>query len=329
LIRLPCSNGKQNAAYPFPCWENGLVDYWDDEPAAHAVAAIKHGFRDHIRRRLWSAQASILLPFTHRILRSMISRYQHVLSKKVSPQNPLRKRINDREMVVTDFWRLEFYDFKELTKHLLSPQETDLVRIANWTRNQVAHRDLIGPEKISLFSDHYEASRDTLECDIPGWNWPRCGQTMTLTVGPSGAGKSKWSSEQEAEVVSSDDIRKELVSDGETPGNQSDIFHRVRIRSSKILGAGRNVIIDAMHIESGHRLRQIDIAPPDIPVRYVIIDRPLAEKLQDAGWRAGRGIIEKYDSTFAEHLSAALQEDGRSQIQVVDLRHGTGTLNGS
>src|SRR5262249_13891104 len=104
--------------YPFPCWENGLVDYWDDEPAAHAVAAIKYGFRDHIRRRVWSAQASVLLPFTHRILRSLISRYQHVLHKRVSPQNPLRKRFGDREMEITDFWKLEFYDFKELTKHL-------------------------------------------------------------------------------------------------------------------------------------------------------------------------------------------------------------------
>jgi hypothetical protein len=35
----------------FRCWENGLVDYWDDEPAVHAVAAVKYGMRDHLRRR--------------------------------------------------------------------------------------------------------------------------------------------------------------------------------------------------------------------------------------------------------------------------------------
>ena len=44
--------------YPFPCWENGLVDYWDDEPAAHAVAALKRGYVDHIRRRVWSARSA-------------------------------------------------------------------------------------------------------------------------------------------------------------------------------------------------------------------------------------------------------------------------------
>jgi len=215
---------------------------------------------------------------------------------------------------------LEFYDLKELTKHLLSQQEADLMRIAAWTRNKVAHRDVIEPEKISLFSDHYEANRDTLECDIAGWNWPRCGQTMTLTIGPSGAGKSRWSTEQAAEVVSSDEIRKEQSPDGETPGDQSAIFHRVRARSSRVLGAGRDVIVDSMHIDAEHRLRQLSIAPPDMKIRYVIIDRPLVEKQRDAGWRAGRGLVENYDRLFAAQVAAALDGDGRPNIQVVDLR---------
>jgi predicted kinase len=308
------------SSYRFPCWENGLVDYWDDEPAAHAAAAIKFGLREHVIRRIWSAQASVLLPFTHRILRSLISRYRDVLSKKVSTQNPLIKKFGDHEKVITDFWQLEFYDFKEFTKHLLSRQESDLVKIAAWTRNKVAHRDVIGHERIHQFSEHYEANRETLDCDIAGWNWPRCGQTMTLTVGPSGAGKSRWSTEQFAEVVSSDEIRKEMNPDGETPGDQFAVFHRVRAGSSRILGAGRDVIVDAMHIDPEHRLRQLSIAPPDVKIRYVIIDRPLAEKNRDAGWRADKGLVEKYDRLFASQVATALDGDGRSDIQVLDLR---------
>ncbi len=61
---------------------------------------------------------------------------------------------------------------------------------------------------------------------------------MTLTIGPSGAGKSKWSGEQPLDVVSSDDIRKEISPDGETPGGQSAIFNRVRTGSSRVLGTG-------------------------------------------------------------------------------------------
>lgn len=304
----------------YPCWENGLVDYWDDEPAAHAVAAVKHGMHDHLRRRLWSAQASVLLPFAYRILRSLIGRHRGVLAKKVSPKQPYMKKYGTREVAVTDYWKLEFYDFQQLTEGILSPEEAELRRVAQAMRNKVAHPDLLKPHEVTKISDYYEAHRDLIEGDVPGWNWPRCGQSMTLTVGPSGGGKSRWSSEQGVEIVSSDEIRKETSPDGETPGSQAGIFHRVRAASSKILEEGRDVVIDAMHIEPEHRLRQISIAPPDVGIRYVIIDRPLTDKLKDAGWRAGRNIVEKYDQVFPSKVGAALDGDGHPRIQIVDLR---------
>jgi hypothetical protein len=304
----------------FPCWENGLVDYWDDEPAAHAVAAVKYGMHDHLKRRIWSAQAGILLPFAYRILRSLIGRHKEFLAKKVSPQRPWLKKYGTREVAITDYWKLEFYDFQQLTENILSPEEAELRRVAQAMRNKVAHPDLLKPDQITKISDYYEAHRELIEGDVPGWNWPRCGQSMILTVGPSGGGKSRWSAEQGVEIVSSDEIRKETNPDGETPGSQAGIFHRVRKASSKILEEGRDVIVDAMHIEAEHRLRQISIAPPDVGIRYVIIDRPLGDKLRDAGWRAGRGIVEKYDGLFSAKVAAALQGDGRAEIDVVDLR---------
>ena len=306
--------------YPFPCWENGLVDYWDDEPAAHAVAALKHGLVDHVRRRVWSAQASILLPFTHRVLRSLIARYQHFLAKKVSHAQPYIRSINGRTKTTTNFWKLEFYDFREFTKDLLTPNEADLLNLAGWVRNQVAHFDLIEPDAIARFSDYYEATIGDVDFDIPGWNWPRCGQSMTLTVGPSGAGKSWWSASQGVDVVSSDEIRKERSPDGEIRGGQSDIFHEVRMRSAKVLGNGRSVIVDAMHIEPDDRLRQLAIAPADVQKKYALIDRPLADKQRDGGWRGQKGLVDKYHRLFADHSGVALAADGRTDIEVVDLR---------
>jgi predicted kinase len=304
----------------FPCWENGLVDYWDDEPAAHAVAAVKYGMHDHLRRRIWSAQAGVLLPFAYRILRSLIGGHKEFLGKKVSPQHPWLKKYGTREVAVTDYWKLEFYDFQQITDDILSREERELCRVAQFTRNKVAHPDLLKPDQITKISDYYEAHRELIEGDVPGWNWPRCGQSMTLTVGPSGGGKSRWSTEQGAAIVSSDEIRKETNPDGETPGSQAGIFHQVRTASAKILEEGRDVIVDAMHIEAEHRLRQISIAPPDVGIRYVIIDRPLADKVRDAGWRAGRGIVEKYDEVFPSKVAAALAGDERQEVQVIDLR---------
>ena len=306
--------------YPFPCWENGLVDYWDDEPAAHAVAALKHGYVDHIRRRVWSAQASILLPFTNRVLRSLIARYQHFLAKKVSPEKPYVRVFNGRPKTTIDFWKLEFYDVGEFTKDLLSPNEASLLSLAGWTRNQVAHFNVIEPDAIARFSDYYEATIGDVDFDIPGWNWPRCGQSMTLTVGPSGAGKSTWSAAQGIEVVSSDEIRKERSPDGEVRGVQSEIFHEVRMRSAKVLGSGRSVIVDAMHIEPDDRLRQLAIAPADVEKKYALIDRPLADKQRDGGWRGQKGLVDKYHRLFVDHAGAAIAGDGRDDVEVIDLR---------
>jgi hypothetical protein len=151
------------------------------------------------------------------------------------------------------------------------------------------HRDVIPPEAIERLSDLYVDNFDLTETDVPGWNWPRCGQSMTMTVGPSGAGKSTWSAAQGIEVVSSDDVRVELHGSAEVPGDQAGVFRHVRLRSTQVLSKGKDVIVDAMHVEVEDRKRQSTIAPPDIGIKYVIIDRSIEDKLKDAGWRGGEG----------------------------------------
>jgi AAA domain len=310
----------EGKSFAYPCWENGLVDLWDDEPVAHAVASVKHGLTEHLKRRIWSGQASVLLPFTFRILRSTIARYLDVLERKVSPSVPLIKNFNGRETRIVDPWKLEFHDVRELTKDVISRGELDMLKIAGGVRNAMAHHDIVDAQRINLFSDHYEANRHLLDSDIPGWDWPRCGQSMIMTVGPSGAGKSTWSATQGTEVVSSDAIRSELTAGPDLPGDQSEIFRRVRYRSSRVLSNGRDVIVDAMHVEVKNRIRQVAIAPPDVAVRYAVIDRPLADKQRDAGWRAGRGIVERYHEEFAQQVEVVLAGDGDPRVKVQDLR---------
>jgi predicted kinase len=310
----------EGSSYAYPCWENGLVDLWDDEPVAHAVASVRHGLKEHLKRRIWSGQASVLLPFTFRILRSTISRYFDVLERKVSPSTPLIKNFNGRESRIVDPWKLEFHDVRELTKDVMPRGELDMLKIAGGVRNAMAHHDIVDARRIGLFSDHYEANRQFLDSDIPGWDWPRCGQSMTMTVGPCAAGKSTWSAAQGTEVVSSDAIRSEITAGPDLPGDQSEIFRRVRFRSSRVLSNGRDVIVDAMHVELKNRLRQVAITPPDVAVRYAVIDRPLAEKQRDAGWRAGKGIVERYHQEFSEQVKEVLAGDGDPRVRVQDLR---------
>ena len=75
-----------------------------------------------------------------------------------------------------------------------------------------------------------------------------------------------------------------------------------------------------MHVELKNRLRQVAITPPDVAVRYAVIDRPLAEKQRDAGWRAGKGIVERYHQEFSEQVKEVLAGDGDPRVRVQDLR---------
>ncbi|MDA9390223.1 hypothetical protein WN73_05795 [Bradyrhizobium sp. CCBAU 45394] len=61
-------------------------------------------------------------------------------------------------------------------------------------------------------------------------------------------------------------------------------------------------------------------APADIPKKYALIDRPLADKQRDDGWRGQKGLVDKYHRLFADHAGAALAGDGRDDVEVIDLR---------
>jgi predicted kinase len=194
-----------------------------------------------------------------------------------------------------------------------------LIKIAAWCRNAVAHRDIIPPSTIERFSELYNDSVELLQCEIPGWDWPRCGQTLIMTIGPSSGGKTAWSASQGVETISSDAVR-DLIGGSQRPGDQSANFRHIQANSAQILSKGRDVIVDAMHIEPEQRKRQAATAPPDIKVRYVIIDRPIEEKRRDGGWRIEKGLVDKYDRLFSFQVAAVLTGDGAPNVEVVDLR---------
>jgi predicted kinase len=265
-----------------------------------------------------------MLPFTHRILRSLVQRYRDVLDGAISPNRPFVKRYINRSITITDPAKLEFYDFQEHAKDHLSAAELDLIKIANWCRNAVAHRDIIPPPTIERFSKLYNDNSELPQCEIPGWDWPRCGQTLIMTVGPSSGGKTTWCASQDVETISYDAVRDQ-IGGSKVPGDQSGTFYHVQSSSAQILSKGRDVIVDAMHVEPGHRKQQAAIAPPDIKVRYVIIDRPLEEKQRDGVWRIEKVLVDKYDRLFSVQVAAALAGDGGANVEVVDLRRSAPT----
>jgi AAA domain len=73
------------------------------------------------------------------------------------------------------------------------------------------------PDNIKKLCDVWEHVLDLMAGPVKGWDWPRTGQQLRMTVGLSGAGKSTWARRQGATVVSSDEIRER---DGQAPANR-------------------------------------------------------------------------------------------------------------
>lgn len=156
---------------------------------------------------------------------------------------------------------------------------------------------------------------------------------LLLMVGPSCAGKT-WALEnnfelQEIEnsgvIVSSDSLRQQLCGDFRDQSNNTQVFdalhHLVRVRITH----GLNTIVDATNIKNKDRRAITSQVPPDTKIMYFVIDRPLPEKIRDAGWRKdvivkGKSLIEYHHTVFQANLKDILAGDNDPRVTVHDIR---------
>lgn len=121
-------------------------------------------------------------------------------------------------------------------------------------------------------------------------------------VGPSGGGKSTFTSQyfKPHEIISSDAIREELTGDLRNQHVNHIVFEEFYRRIQTKLGLGERVVADATHLRKKDRLKTAQIGVDlHVPVFYIVVNRPIEEKLATAGWRAGvPGLIEKHEETF-------------------------------
>lgn len=152
---------------------------------------------------------------------------------------------------------------------------------------------------------------------------------LTLMIGPSGAGKSTWTAANAdpESVISTDEIRRELFGCHRVQEGADKVFQVFRSRAQARLSAGKPVVLDATHLRRRDRFDSISLVPPGHPVRYVVVDRPLDEKLRDGGWRLesehtkdGMGLIERHDQMFKSGLKDILAGDGLPNVRVLDAR---------
>ena len=146
---------------------------------------------------------------------------------------------------------------------------------------------------------------------------------LSLLIGPSGAGKSTYARQhcRPSEVVSTDDIRETLCGDFRDQSKNQQVFQAVRDVAAARLSNGLRTVIDATHLARNTRLDHVGLAPPNTPVEYIVINRPMKEKLATAGWRSEvPNLLARHEQQFRSALRDILNGDGLPNVVVHDQR---------
>ncbi len=304
-----------------PSWDNGVIDIWDGQPFEHTLSLLRRGRRDAAARRVWQAQVRVLFPFLGHIRSCVVRRYRDELMR----DGPLVKTFHSRTEVIAQPEKFEFFDIHDRLQARVPERDAKFLRLCHKLRSSLAHFDPAPADFVVNLGRFWEENSHRYGDEWPGWDWPRCGQRLVILVGPSGAGKSTWAANNcdPADVISSDDIRRQIFGSMDVAGDQEAVFERVRQEAARRLAAGRSAVIDATNIKAGDRRANAVIVPSDLEVEYVVIDRPMDEKLATAGWRLSRpGLIENHSRAFAAEVEQILRGDGLPNVKVVDLRQG-------
>ena len=167
---------------------------------------------------------------------------------------------------------------------------------------------------------------------------------LILLIGPVAAGKStlckrmvEMGEIEPGEVINADAIRFEMFGRDYYPRDEHDpnpgrynpadnhrVFEAVRSLATTRLSLGLRVILDETFLNSPHRRRALTMVTKDTPVEYWVVNRPLADKLRDGGWRLRvPGLIEKYDGDFHQARDLILRGDDRPNVTVRDFTNGS------
>lgn len=303
-----------------PCWANGLVDRWDGGSWLHTAALAESDFPEVLRARVWRGQVRIVFPFLEQIRTAFAARYEQRLRAAL----PISKEYHGKEKVYDDPWTLELHDVHASLKDGLPQNEERLLRWCKHVRRCMAHHEPAEGWRLKQLSDEWEAVEHEFPDACRGWQWPRTGQKLVLMVGPSGAGKTEWARRHcdRSEIISSDAIREEIFGSADMGGDQTEVFDRVRRDALSRLSTGRTAVIDATNLKREDRLPNARLAPLDIPVEYVLIDRPMAEKISTAreGTERERAVMGIHAGLLERGLAEILAGDAQPNVKVVDLR---------
>ncbi|MEZ0212468.1 MAG: AAA family ATPase [Xanthobacteraceae bacterium] len=145
---------------------------------------------------------------------------------------------------------------------------------------------------------------------------------LTLLIGPAGAGKSTFAKRYRPDfVLSSDQLREDYCGDFTDQSRNADVFTALHRIAAARLSSGLKVVVDATNLRRRDRLALVALAPPAAGVEYIVIDRPLDQKMATAGWRTdvmvgGKTLVEAHHERMKSALKDILKGDDLLGVRV-------------
>lgn len=142
---------------------------------------------------------------------------------------------------------------------------------------------------------------------------------LTLMVGPAGSGKSTLAealcAQWQAVHLSSDALRERFCGSRADHSQDERIFSYIYAQAEAHILHGVPVVIDASHLFALDRLRAVRIVPEGTFVRYVVVNRPLQDKLLTRGSRPIE-LVERHHVLFELYKDAILSGDNLANVLV-------------
>ena len=177
------------------------------------------------------------------------------------------------------------------------------------------------PEVVRMWRDHGITTMQVAPDEQPATQY--AGQTLLhMLIGPCSAGKSTYAelNYRPRDVISVDDLRMQLYGDlGHSPEALVRVWKYAHGLIRARLEAGVFTVLDATNLDPEDRERILRLVPRNIFINYIVIDRPLDEKIRMRGWRTEE-LVMKQHRLFRKNEKGIFAGDEHPWVIVKDKR---------